>query len=187
MPQHCVVFVEIQPIRMNLENCKFLLFQLPNGGRLKISNDALQQMLYFRQLKSTDYEAGGVLLGRLLLESNDIVVDEATIPMPGDKRSRLAFYRHKRGHQAIINRRWQESGGTCIYLGEWHTHPEPIPTPSIIDLRDWKRKIRDDSFEKNIFILIIGMLEPCMWFGNKQSQQVQLLENITSTFNYNKL
>ena len=165
---------------MTLTDRTFLLFQGPNGGRLKISNPALQQMLSFRQINLADCEAGGVLLGRLLLDSHDIVVDEVTVPMLGDKRSRFAFHRHKRGHQAIINRRWQMSEGTCIYLGEWHTHPEPMPIPSMIDRTDWQRKLKADSFEKSIFFVIVGTHEIRMWFGEKQSQKVQPMENIAS-------
>ena len=166
---------------MSLTTDNFLLFRRPNGGRLKIANQALQQMLAFLQLNPTDCEAGGVLLGRLLLDSHDIVIDEITVPMPGDKRSRFAFYRHKRGHQAVIDRRWRESGGTCIYLGEWHTHPEPVPTPSRIDLTDWQRKLKTDSFDKSLHFLIIGMEEARMWFGIKSSKQVQSMENILTT------
>ena len=170
---------------MTLNTDNFLLFKRPNGGRLKIAYQALQQMLAFRQLNPKDCEAGGVLLGRLLLDSHDIVVDEITVPMPGDKRSRFAFYRHKRGHQAIINRRWHESGGTCIYLGEWHTHPEPKPTPSGIDLADWQRKLKTDTFEKSLHFLIIGTKEARMWVGFKLSKQIQPMENILATLTEN--
>lgn len=164
----------------------FLLFGRPGGGRLKISKPALLQMLLFRQLNPADCEAGGVLLGRLLLDSHDIVVDEVTVPMRGDKRSRFAFYRHKCGHQAIINQRWQESKGTCIYLGEWHTHPEPAPTPSRIDRTDWQRKLRADRFEKSLFFVIVGTHEIRMWFGQKQVQRVQPMESLISMCHVNE-
>lgn len=168
---------------MSLNTSNFLLFKRPNGGQLKISAQALQQMRVFRQLNPADREAGGILLGRLLLDCPDVVVDEITVPMPSDKRSRFAFYRHKRGHQAIIDRRWQESGGTCVYLGEWHTHPQSTPTPSLVDLTDWKRKLRTDSFGENLYFLIIGMMEARMWFGDRHLKQVQPMENILTVMN----
>ncbi|MBO0951180.1 Mov34/MPN/PAD-1 family protein [Fibrella forsythiae] len=160
-------------------NPAFLLFQIPGGGRLKISDQALDKMLSFRQLNLEDCEAGGVMLGRLLIDSNDVVIDEVTVPMCQDKRSRFAFYRHKRGHQAVINQRWHSSNGTCIYLGEWHTHPEPVPTPSTTDRNDWRRKLRADRFEKSLFFVIVGTHETKMWVGEKQCQLVQHMENIT--------
>lgn len=164
---------------MSFTDTTFMLFQRPNGERLKISNEALQQMLSFRQLNPADYEAGGILLGRLLVDSQDVVIDEVTIPMPKDKRSRFAFYRHKQGHQAIINQRWQESKGTCIYLGEWHTHPEPVPTPSTIDRTDWRRKLRADRFEKHLYFIIVGTYEIKIWFGEKRAHRVQPMHSST--------
>ncbi|RCR71349.1 hypothetical protein DUE52_03095 [Larkinella punicea] len=155
-----------------------MLFQRPNGGHLKVVTQALQQMVPYLQHKSVDCEAGGILLGRLLRDSNDIVVDEVTIPMPGDKRNRYAFYRAKRRHQEIINQRWQESSGTCIYLGEWHTHPERIPTPSTIDLKDWQRKLKTDTFENDLFFLILGIEEARMWTGKQKSHEMRPMINI---------
>lgn len=160
-----------------------LLFKSPSGNQLKISSTALQQLRAYCQLSITDKEAGGVLLGRILLDSADVVVDEVSEPMAGDKRSRFAFYRHKRGHQIIINRRWKESEGTCNYLGEWHTHPEPIPTPSMIDWTDWKRKLKSDQFGDSIYLLILGTIEARMWVGKKQSGLILPMENLYTALN----
>jgi len=165
---------------MDLLAMTHLVFHRPTGGRLKIATLALQQMVAYRQVKTSDYEAGGVLLGRLLVDSQDIVVDEVTVPMPGDKRGRFSFYRAKRRHQRIINQRWKESQGTCIYLGEWHTHPERVPTPSPIDLTDWRRKLKVDRFENDLFFLILGTTEAKMWTGSKLGSGIKPLTNPSS-------
>lgn len=160
---------------MNLLSTTHLVFQRPNEGRLKIATSALQQMIPYLQVKSGDCEAGGVLLGRLLVDSYDVVVDEVTVPMPGDKRCRFSFYRDKRRHQRIINQRWRESKGTSIYLGEWHTHPELVPTPSKTDLTDWHRKLKVDRFENDLFFLIMGTTEARMWTGSKRCRVIKQL------------
>ena len=44
-------------------------------------------------------EAGGVLLGRHLLDSHDVVVDEVSTPQSSDRRSRFAFFRSSKHEQ----------------------------------------------------------------------------------------
>jgi len=83
-------------------------------------------MRHYVQDVPTKPEAGGVLLGRHILETGDIIVDLITEPMPSDRQGRFRFFRARRPHQAAIDRAWRASGGTYTYLGEWHTHPEQL-------------------------------------------------------------
>ena len=34
---------------------------------------------------------------------------------------------------------WEQSNELIGYLGEWHTHPQRIPYPSALDLRESKK------------------------------------------------
>ncbi len=143
------------------------------GSRLEISVGVLLIMRQFIQNTTYTTEAGGILLGRMLLNSLDVVVDEVTVPMPGDRRTRHSYLRAKERHQEVIDRRWHESGGTCGYLGEWHTHPEPVPTPSSKDLRNWRKKLKLDVFDGDmLFFLIIGQKKICAWQGNKRTLEI---------------
>lgn len=137
----------------------------PGGGRLCVGPEALATLLRYRQTDATDAEAGGVLLGRYLLGTRDVVVDRLTEPMPGDRRSRRSFARHHAGHQEAIDGAWKASGGRCAWLGEWHTHPEPVPSPSPTDLRDWRRRLRRDVFEEALFFVIAGTQTVTAWEG----------------------
>lgn len=103
------------------------VFLLRNGGRLKIGESALLKMLEYRQDTSEAKEAGGILVGRFLLESPDYIIDDVSIPMENDVRKRYRFSRSPKGHQEFFNQKWAESQGRCFYLGEWHTHPEHLP------------------------------------------------------------
>jgi integrative and conjugative element protein (TIGR02256 family) len=119
-------------------------------------------------------EAGGVLLGRHIRGSDDLIVDSVTTPMKGDRRSRRRFRRGKKGHQAAIDEAWRESNGTCTYLGEWHSHPEGVPTPSLIDRLDWGRKLLVDRYAAPIFFVIIGIWEIRVWEGRRTALPVTL-------------
>jgi len=145
-------------------------------GRLRIGESALEHMLHLIQDDPRKPEAGGVLLGRHILETSDAVVDKVTLPMEGDRQSRNSFFRAPRRHQEAIARAWRESGGTCTYLGEWHTHPECVPTPSLIDKWNWQRKLLTDKFSGFIFFVIIGTKMVRVWEGHRHRLGLDLLE-----------
>ncbi len=147
-----------------------------DGGKLEISIRALTQMREFVQDAPYKREAGGVLLGRYIRESLDIVVDEVTVPMWGDRRGWFNFFRARRPHQKAIDRAWQESGGTTTYLGEWHTHPECVPTPSPTDLKDWERQLKKDVFDgDSLYFIIIGIDSLRIWEFNHRNLTRQLI------------
>ncbi|WP_238541939.1 Mov34/MPN/PAD-1 family protein [Acidovorax sp. CF316] len=89
------------------------------------------------QRLGSDAEAGGLLLGEVRGMHLNLV--GATFPTVDDLRSRCSFERLPQGHAEISQKMWSDSRGTVRYLGEWHTHPEDLPTPSGIDRSEWKR------------------------------------------------
>jgi len=131
------------------------------------------------QIDAHKPESGGVLLGRYILGTCDIVIDKVTFPMPGDKSTRTTFFRKKQTHQEVIDREWKVSDGTCTYLGEWHTHPERVPSPSCIDRYNWHRKLKKDIFDSDsLFFLIIGTEEIKLWEGSRKSMHLEMLKTI---------
>jgi integrative and conjugative element protein (TIGR02256 family) len=149
-------------------------FLRPSGGRFQLGPEALSTLLAYMQDRTGKREAGGVLLGRHILNSCDIVVDGATRPMPGDWRTRTRYHRARRRHQNEVNRAWKHSRGTCTYLGEWHTHPEPYPTPSDLDIADWQRRLGMDTYTEPLFFVIVGTVEIRAWEGSRDGRLVQL-------------
>lgn len=91
----------------------------------------------YRQLRATDFEAGGVLLGKRRGRHFDVT--HLTVPFPTDVRTRTAFNRESSGHQSEASALWTSSGREIGYLGEWHSHPEQDPSPSNIDIRQWEK------------------------------------------------
>lgn len=156
-----------------------LLFRAADRQVFKLDALVVRRLHDFRQTQCVSREAGGVLLGRWLRGSEHVVVDELTTPMRGDRRGRTSFHRAARAHQQHIDRAYAESQGTCGYLGEWHTHPEPDPTPSSIDLDDWRRRLRDDRVDvPHLFFVIVGTSSTRAWRGARASIAIESLEAV---------
>lgn len=149
-------------------------FVRPGGFRFEISVPVWLIMQRFQQSEMHMAEAGGVLLGRHLRDGSAIIVDDITTPLSGDRRARARFFRAQRRHQAIIDEAWRTSNGTCTYLGEWHTHPEPIPTPSAVDWSDWQRRLVSDQYSEPIFFVIVGTKHTSAWEGRRDGGIVPL-------------
>jgi integrative and conjugative element protein (TIGR02256 family) len=142
-----------------------LSFRVSDDRTLDIQSNVVNQLNTFCQTNASSKEAGGILLGRIQLNSNNYTIQEITTPMPLDRRSRHTFYRSKDHHNIAVER-WRESGGKCLYLGLWHTHPEAVPTPSGTDYRDWKKALMQGSYEGNtLLFIIIGTKKINCWKG----------------------
>jgi integrative and conjugative element protein (TIGR02256 family) len=152
---------------MQSHGMKALTFRTRSGRTLHIGPQALRVLCGHRQLNVTAPEAGGVLLGRHLIESDEVVVDEATEPQATDRRGRFSFFRSSR-HDAIARERWLETRETSAYLGLWHTHPESVPTPSNVDREDWRLALERDSFGgEHLHFIIVGTTALRVWVGRK--------------------
>ena len=56
-----------------------------------------------------------------------------------------------------MNKFFKESNGKKIYLGEWHTHPEDYPTPSLLDNKSILERMQKDVLNSEIiFMIIVG-------------------------------
>lgn len=107
----------------------------------------------FTQYKSTDPEAGGIILGKII--DNQINILKLSIPTSLDKSSRTNFERNKLSAQIILDYEFHNSNGQLVYLGEWHTHPESNPTPSKTDLQMLTRQFKNNSLNTDFLILLI--------------------------------
>jgi len=140
------------------------VFHRPDKSLIKVGSAPLQEMLRHRQVSQTEPEAGGVLLGRLIECTWDVVVDEVTAPGHRDRRWRHGFFRSRGRAQRRIREAWIESQQTRNYLGEWHTHPQDHPVPSKVDLADWARIVAKSRFEQDSLIfLIVGRKSVEAW------------------------
>lgn len=122
------------------------------------------QFVYFRQSvldvferhiqSDSGTEAGGILLGHV--RGKHLEVLEASEPTPQDRRLRYFFERMIHGHKGLAERRWRESNGLVRYIGEWHTHPQDVPSPSGTDICEWELLARARSDRRPMLAVIVG-------------------------------
>ena len=136
--------------------------------RLVIPNVILLSFQSYRQLAADTPESGGLLLGRRIIDTHDGVVDEITTPMSGDEQRRAYFFRGK-SHQKRQIKHWKETSSAGQLLGVWHTHPETVPTPSFVDLQDWKTVLKKcGAPSKPLYFVIVGQKQISVWIGVKR-------------------
>ena len=107
-----------------------------------------------RQTAADDAESFGVLMGTTSVDRREIWIESVTTPMARDQRTRLSFELRDPGHQRAVCGKFARSSGRAIYLGTWHTHPEPVPTPSGIDRNDWAACLRANPGRPLAFVLV---------------------------------
>ena len=131
-----------------------------------ISEDVLALLSKYRQTNFRKKEAGGILLGQV--RDKSIYILRISVPSVHDKASRTTFDRNKFKSQVIIEYEFYASGKKTIYLGEWHTHPEKYPKPSLTDIR-----MINDQFEKNVlnepFLILLIQGTQGIFLGVKTS------------------
>jgi integrative and conjugative element protein (TIGR02256 family) len=128
-----------------------LRIPLGDSGELVILTDVVLEYLRRRQqLRKRDTEAGGQLFGRI--ERKTITIEEATGPRRSDIRSRYSYIPDRKAEQREINDRFPSG---LHFIGDWHTHPEPIPHPSGTDLENMRECVKKSRRAISGFLLII--------------------------------
>jgi integrative and conjugative element protein (TIGR02256 family) len=115
--------------------------------------DVLQLFKSHRQRFACQREAGGVLLGHRRGSHLEVVL--ATPPMSKDRRFEYLFEREPDGHAEAAVQAWEQAGNTIDYVGEWHTHPQRVPTPSPLDRKEW-RKLGVKYAPKPLLVVVVG-------------------------------
>lgn len=143
--------------------------------KVRLSHSEAEVIYQHVQFKSHDEEAGGLLLGRDLLVSKTLVIDKITQPFPNEKRSRFRCHRGKQ-HMLFAEAYWKKEKRTGQVLGLWHTHPESQPTPSPVDIKDWKRQLRSIKNTPGLLIFfIVGLESIGCWYGRLNSTKIQFI------------
>ena len=124
------------------------------GRRVVVRDEVLGTWHERRQTAADAAESFGVLIGTTSIDRREIWIEKATTPMPCDRRTRFSFALCDPEHQRVVCKRFACSGGRSIYLGTWHTHPEPVPTPSGVDRKDWAECLRANLDRPLAFVLV---------------------------------
>jgi len=118
--------------------------------RLLLETSVVQHLEAHRQLSPQHREAGGQLFATF--SGNDVVIREATGPRRTDHRTRTSYRPDRRAEQQEILERHNRG---LHYVGDWHTHPSPQPTPSNLDYLSIQDTVRASAHQLNGFVLIV--------------------------------
>ncbi len=99
-------------------------------------------------------EAGGQLFARIT--ESCITVQRATGPRSTDRRTRYGYIPDRKKEQQEIDEMFQAG---LLFIGDWHTHPEKIPTPSRSDLQSIKNIYKGSRHHLPAFLLLIAGTE----------------------------
>jgi integrative and conjugative element protein (TIGR02256 family) len=109
--------------------------------------------------RAADREIGGILLGEHVKDDFFRVV-EISVQRAGGSHSR--FTRHPKEHEKQLERFLRRTGGDYRrfnYLGEWHSHPSFVPTPSMEDIQTMQSMAGDPDVGANFLLLLICRLD----------------------------
>lgn len=130
---------------------------------LVIESNVRSFLLKYAKENGFDIEHGGILAGTMNPIRHQFTVTDVTTPFEKDKQARYAFKRFEQGHQDAMDRIWELSRHRKTYLGEWHTHNEDIPTPSYIDVLNWKEINNRGHNSEQLFFAILGRKMIKVW------------------------
>jgi integrative and conjugative element protein (TIGR02256 family) len=96
-------------------------------------------------------ETGGILLGHDVGELVEVTV--AGGPGPAAIRQRTRFRRDIAYAQQLSDDAFEADGS--VWLGEWHTHPTGLATPSALDHRSYAEMLADTELGFTQFLCFI--------------------------------
>lgn len=133
------------------------------GLKVEVKQELLDE-LYSVGMKHYPKEFGGLLVGYYTDDFKTCVV-EATILPKRYKSSRYFFERGKEGLKKRLTE-FYNAIPRLIYIGEWHTHPDGIPSPSRTDFNAMTEIAQSpDVSIENPILMILGVSQTEMKFG----------------------
>lgn len=140
--------------------------------KFKINENIKETLCKYKQTGSRS-ETGGMLVGSTSINEKIIEINDLTEQIEQDKATRYTFLRSNE-HNYILNQKWIESNFKKMYLGEWHTHPQIKPMPSMQDEKNWRYLLKNSVTEtKFLIFIIIGIEYLEIWIGDKENIQIE--------------
>ena len=141
-----------------------LVFELPGNKQHLVFTDAvLSNIFRYRQTHRDHPESGGQLFARITPKI--VIVAVATGPNKKDNKHRFSFVPNKKRLDSEIQTFFAKG---LHYVGDWHTHPQKHPEPSLLDLRSMRNCFKKSRHElKHFLLLIVGntAMPDGIWVG----------------------
>lgn len=136
--------------------------KLPNGLCIDLFEPVITQLIKSRQIGKDTPERGGYLIGYENAKTLNYTILSATPPSRKDYSKRYFIRLCSMNHLKSIE--LKKTGG---YIGTWHTHPQEIPYPSSIDIKDWKESLKFNRKSTSYLIfIIVGLSCYRVWVGD---------------------
>ena len=128
-----------------------LVFEIGESKqRLVIDASVLNRFSEHQQHDGDSLEAGGQLFARF--SDHEITITKVTGPRLADRRSRYLYLPNRREEQREIDEMHRKG---LHFVGDWHTHPEAVPTPSSSDIRTIKEAVAKSRHHLHGFLMIV--------------------------------
>lgn len=130
-------------------------FGLAGYPSIKLEESTIETFQSQVQDKKSDKESGGQLFAKF--DSGQTIISVATPPRPTDRRWRFRFFPDRSAERNEIAEYYKQG---LHYVGDWHTHPQPVPHPSEEDIQSMKDCFRKSKHGLNSFLIIIIGTDP---------------------------
>ena len=127
-----------------------VIYEGPDGLTLHIAPPVLAHFYNHVQRRCWSREAGGQLFASI--KNKRWTIAKATGPRPTDLRSRFSFRPDRKAEKAEILSFFQEG---LHYVGDWHTHPQDVPSPSNTDMCNITDTVQASEHSLPGFLMII--------------------------------
>ena len=114
--------------------------------------------MYEAALNYYPSEFGGILVGCYVNNFKTCLLEDVIISLRS-KSSRYSFERH---NVDLLEKLayYYNASPSLIYLGEWHSHPDGMPYPSVTDRKAMKQIVEDENVKIISPLLIILGITP---------------------------
>lgn len=127
-----------------------LVAESPCGLTVEIQDEVVEKLIKYSQRRIRDKEGGGQIFAKSLGPNVDIPY--VTSPRLTDRRWRYKFFPDRVAERREILEHYRNG---LHYVGDWHTHPEEVPSPSREDIDSMQECFRRSKHSLNFFILMV--------------------------------
>lgn len=126
----------------------------------EVNESVINTIQSFRQ--NNGNEMSGILLGSEI-SSSKIRINKCSPPFVVESTSH-SVVRDALSSNEYINEEFESSNHTKVYIGEWHTHPENIPSASYIDRQSIRQIFAESRLVLKIIVMAIVGRSQIKWY-----------------------
>ncbi|WP_367209935.1 Mov34/MPN/PAD-1 family protein [Sphingobacterium sp. R2] len=133
------------------------------GLRISIEQSLIDMLVLYGR-NQYPKEFGGVLVGYYSDDKRTVNIIDSILPIDF-KSTKTSFERGVEGLKEALEEYYRQDP-SLVYIGEWHTHPDNNPIPSVTDISAINTIINSKhTFITNPVLLIIGYSKSSVTFG----------------------